>query len=319
MRVLRLLALVLVLPLSALGLAHVDRSLETSAAQAPAPGLHVMSFMSKALHGRINYAVWLPRDYRRSRRRYPVVYLLHGLPDTGRAFRDSRVADIGTIAQRAGRPVIVVAPQGARRSDTDAEWRDWGPGRNWETATAVELVKAIDSRFRTIADRRDRALIGISAGGYGATLTALHHPETYSVIESWSGYFQPTDPDGQNVLDLGSAQRNLQASAHAFVPCLARMVPSDRPKLIGFFVGDQDTRFLDENRRLDAELTAASVPHRFAVYPGAHDDTFWDAHERDWLMAGVRLLPSRQPQGPQDAEGVRDRARGAGCPVDEPG
>jgi enterochelin esterase-like enzyme len=318
-RALRLLGLVVALPLAALGLVRAGDALEASSARQPAAGLHIMSFASRALRGRVSYAIWLPRGYRTSHRRYPVVFLLHGLPDSGKAFKSSRVAELGSIAQRDGRPVIVVAPQGGRRNDTDAEWHDWGPGRDWETATAAELVADVDGRFRTIADRRDRALIGISAGGYGAMLIALHHPETYGVIESWSGYFQPTDPEGSNVLDLGSAQRNVQASAHAFVPCLARMAPADRPRLIGFFVGNQDSRFLAENRRLDAELTAAGVPHLFRVYAGAHDDAFWDAHEERWLMAGVRLLPATPPRGPADAEGIRDRARSAGCPVDEPG
>jgi S-formylglutathione hydrolase FrmB len=188
-------------PLLALLLARAGHALERPAPPSrhePAAGLHLASLRSAALRGRLRYAIWLPRGYATSTRRYPVVYLLHGLPDRGGAYRNSRAAELGEIAQRHGRRVIVVAPQGARRGDTDPEWHDWGPGRDWETATSTELVAAVDRRFRTIADRRARALIGISAGGYGATLIALHHPENYGVVESWSGYFHPTNPRGDS-------------------------------------------------------------------------------------------------------------------------
>jgi enterochelin esterase-like enzyme len=47
-------------------------------------------------------------------------------------------------------------------------------------------VTWIDDHYRTIPERSARGIIGISAGGYGATLIAIHHPETYSVIESCS-------------------------------------------------------------------------------------------------------------------------------------
>ena len=63
---------------------------------------------------------------------------------------------------------------------------DWGPGRNWETAIAKEVPAYVDGRFRTIADRRGRALVGLSAGGYGAVLVALHHLSDFSAVESWS-------------------------------------------------------------------------------------------------------------------------------------
>ena len=67
----------------------------------------------------------------------------------------------------------------------------------------------MDTHYRTIASRRARALVGVSAGGYGAVLLALHHLETYSVVESWSGYFHPTDPDGTSPLD-GPATEDAQ-------------------------------------------------------------------------------------------------------------
>jgi enterochelin esterase-like enzyme len=204
------------------------------------------------------------------------------------------IADWGGDAERAGRPAIVVAPQGARRGDSDPEWHDWGRGRDWETAIAGELVRHVDRTFRTIADRSGRAIIGVSAGGYGASIIGVHHPRTFSVIQSWSGYFHPTDPEGDAPLDLGSPEANSAASVHSYVVDARRSAVFDRPIAFGFYIGDEDPHFLPENEQLHRELLAAMVRHTYAVYPGAHSGAFWADHEREWIAAAVaRLAPAR--------------------------
>jgi S-formylglutathione hydrolase FrmB len=90
--------------------------------------------------------------------------------------------------------------------------------------------------LRTIADRRGRALVGLSAGGYGPSCSTLHHLGSYSAVESWSGYFRPTDRSGYCALDLGSAAANRRASAHSFVRTLRRD-SRRRPTFFAFYVG----------------------------------------------------------------------------------
>jgi S-formylglutathione hydrolase FrmB len=119
--------------------------------------------------------------------------------------------------QVAHRKAVVVAPQGARDGDTDPEYHNWGPGRNWETALTKELPAVVDARFRTIRSRSGRALIGFSAGGYGASVLGLHHLDEFAVVESWSGYFRATDPSGHFALDVGSPAQNAYASVHTLV------------------------------------------------------------------------------------------------------
>jgi enterochelin esterase-like enzyme len=247
-------------------------------------------FASKALGGVEHYAVFLPAGYSTSRQRYPVVYALHGLPTDATGYERMSIDAWGRAAQRAGRPAIVVSPQGARAGDTDPEWHDWGPKRDWETAVAVELVRHVDHAYRTIANRRDRALIGVSAGGYGATLIGLHHPETFSVIQSWSGYFHPTDPAGDAPLDVGSPEENAAANAHTYVPLISRIYRNHKPSYFGFYVGDEDWRFLAENEQLHSELLRAHVPHTYAVYPGGHSGAFWTVHEDTWIGDAVDEL-----------------------------
>jgi enterochelin esterase-like enzyme len=244
-------------------------------------------FHSSALRGQVGFEIYLPPGYARSHKRYPVVYFLHGLPASSDSFRGA--AAFAKALEAARKPAILVGPQGARDGDSDPEYIDWGTGRNWETALGTELPRYVDAHYRTIPGRRGRALVGLSAGGYGAALVALHRLSAFSVIESWSGYFHPTDPTGTRSLDLGSTAANRHASAHSFVGSLRRTF-AKRPTFFAFYVGAQDSRFLDENVQLHRELAAAKVPHVFEVYEGGHSQSLWLRHATPWLRLALEHL-----------------------------
>lgn len=253
------------------------------------PEVVQQSFRSKALRGTIHYAVALPPGYAATRLRYPVVYFLHGLPASPTAYKAIRgLADTLALNRLSA---ILVGAQGARKGDTDPEWHNWGRGRDWETATASELIAQVDTHYRTIARRAGRAIVGVSAGGYGATLIGIHHPGTYEVIESWSGYFRATNPAGKP-LDLGTRNANVDANAHFAVPRLKHAFARYPSTFFGFFIGNKDPYpgFVADNRRLDRELAEAGLPHRFQVYEGAHTQAFWNQHDDEWLDAAVKRL-----------------------------
>jgi enterochelin esterase-like enzyme len=275
---------------SALGFAVVLLVALATAGGAATRASHVSvrrALYSPAVEGRLRLAVYLPANYETSGKRYPVVYFLHGLPASSTAYQGSSF--LADALDRTGGPAIVVAPQGARDNDSDPEYLDWGPGRNWETAITRDVVGYVDSHFRTIAGRRGRAIVGLSAGGYGSVLLALHHLRSFSVVESWSGYFHPTNPAGTAALDLGSAEANAYASAHSFVSTLKRSF-NRAPTFFAFYVGSADKRFHDENVQLDRELDRAGVGHVFHVYPGGHQQSVWQAHAATWLDLAVRHL-----------------------------
>jgi len=263
----------------------------TSATQTAqgAPRIVDGSFHSVALNGTIHYSIAFPPGYDSSGKRYPVVYFLHGLPANDQAYKGIGVYADSLAA--TGHSAIVVGAQGARAGDTDPEWHNWGPGRDWETATESELVSWIDHHYRTLARRSGRAIIGVSAGGYGASLIAIHHPATYQVIESWSGYFVLTTPEGKPK-DLGSPEANAHASAHAHVPELKGTFAPYGKTFFGFYIGAQDPYpgFVEDNEQLDQELTEAGIPHVFELYQGAHDASFWREHQDEWLGAAVERL-----------------------------
>lgn len=259
---------------------------------APAARVQDVVVPAPSLGGTMRAVVVLPRDYASSGERYPVITFLHGLPAAPFSYRG-----VGFLAQaldRVGGDAVIVAPQGARPGDTDPEYLDWGPGRNWETALSRDLRRYVDAHYRTLRDRRARAIIGLSAGGYGAMLVALHHLRDFAVVESWGGYFHPTDPSGTRPLDLGSAAANRHASAHALVASL-RADERRRPTFVAFYVGRDDGRFRRENVTLDAELDTAGVAHVFHVYPGGHSTSVWQAHASDWLGLAVAHLTPASP------------------------
>ncbi len=252
-----------------------------------------LAFHSTALDATMHARVFLPAGYDTSGpRRYPVVYFLHGLPATSVSYSGLRW--VAKALAATGEPAILVAPQGARDDDTDAEYLDWGVGRNWETYVSSELVHVIDSRFRTIATVRGRAIIGESAGGYGAAVIGFDHLDRYAAIESWSGYFVPTDPTGLVKLDRGSKAANDRASLHHLVATSAAEIRRDHP-FFAFYVGRGDTRFLQQNLTLDGELAAAHIPHVFDVYAGGHTTALWERHAVRWLRLALAHLASPTP------------------------
>jgi S-formylglutathione hydrolase FrmB len=234
--------------------------------------------------GSLGYEVYLPDGYDTSNLRYPVIYFLHGLPANSSAFRQFGWLDSAMDAQR--RQAILVVPQAASGADTDPEYL----GR-WETAIASDIPKAVDAHYRTIPSRAGRAIIGLSAGGYGAMHLALAHLAKFSVVESWSGYFHPTDPTGDYAIDLGSTAKNDAANVHKqFAALLAQL--KELPLYIGFYIGraDQTGSFVAENEQLNQELTVARIPHVFRLYPGGHQQSLWSSQAKTWLGLALNHL-----------------------------
>ena len=262
-------------------------ALLVTAGAATGTTLATTSFRSRAVGGQLHYTIQLPSGYSASGLRYPVIYFLHGLPATATAYQT--LSWVERALEATGRPAILVVAQGASAAMSDPEYHDWGAGNNWETALANELPAYIDAHYRTIANRSGRAIIGYSAGGYGATILGLHNLARYSVIESWSGYFRPTDPSGVNTLDVGSQEEDDYASVHNLVTTLKKRFQR-YPTFLGFYVGKSDPTFVADNTRLHRELTAARISHLFELYAGGHTTSLWQAHAARWLTLALDHL-----------------------------
>jgi enterochelin esterase-like enzyme len=262
-------------------------SILTVARAAPSPREQDTDLQSQAIAGRLHFVAYLPTGYDEGSTRYPVVYLLHGLPADGTGYRG--VGFVERALDATGSPAILIAPQGSTDSSTDPEYLDQGPGNRWDTAISHELVRVVDARFRTIRSRAGRALVGVSAGGYGAMHLALGHLDQFAAVESWSGYFHPTDPTGTRTLDLGSEHANARADVHQEIQA-SRARLKALPTFIAFYVGRDDTRFAAENRQLNRELSRAGIPHVFRIYPGGHDQSLWQRYAAAWLTLALDHL-----------------------------
>jgi enterochelin esterase-like enzyme len=132
--------------------------------------------------------VYLPPGFNLSHR-YPVVYLLHGLPGSPSEYIDG--AGLGEFADAqivAGtlRPFIAVIPAAGTSPSYNGEWAGY-----WETALVNDIVPWVDAHLPTLASASGRTIAGLSAGGFGAVDIALRHPGLFGTVESWSGYFTP--------------------------------------------------------------------------------------------------------------------------------
>jgi enterochelin esterase-like enzyme len=276
-----------VLAIAAITLAAVLSEGSPAKTASPARTVTVMC-NSPSLDGKLPAAVYLPAGYQNGNTRYPVVYFLHGLPAGPSSYTANSF--VARAIAEDGRHAIVVAPQGARHDNDDREYLNWGPTEDWPKAISRDLPHCIDARFRTIATRKGRALIGLSAGGFGAFNIGLRREDTYAAVESWSGYFAATDPTGLRKLDLGSERANRRAR----VPRGRRLVSrlSRYPTLIAFYVGRQDSRFLNANILLDKSFNARGILHVFSVYPGGHSGSLWVSQAPHWLALALDQMQS---------------------------
>jgi pimeloyl-ACP methyl ester carboxylesterase len=133
--------------------------------------------------------VYLPPSYRReSTRRYPVLYLLHGATSTPEEWLEGvyqgmnlRVTLDSLIAARAIPEFIVVMPDA--NNALGADWYTNSPATgNWQDFVVRDLVGHIDGHYRTDSNRRRRALVGHSMGGFGALAIGFEHPNVFGLI-----------------------------------------------------------------------------------------------------------------------------------------
>jgi diacylglycerol O-acyltransferase/trehalose O-mycolyltransferase len=245
--------------------------------------------------------VLLPAGYRSApRRRYPVLYLLHGADSDYRSW--TRYGDAAAITART--PVIVVMPDGG----TGGWYTDWYEGDRlvqprWETYHVGELVPWVDATYRTVAARRGRAVAGLSMGGYGALSYAARHPGTFAAAASFSGALEVGSSEAWGPRSGNEARwrAHLPISIAARLRSLAlvelrtgdgRPGPLDRRGTRPGCAGCRLEGFLHpSNVRLHRRLRKLGIRHTWDDYgPGTHDWPYWRRDLRETLPGLVRVL-----------------------------
>ncbi len=161
----------------------------------------VDSIESKVLGATVKYSVYLPDGFDTGDKRYPVVYLLHGLygchEDWEKQGRMATVAD-ELIGTGEAAPMVVIMPN-AGHEDIHNVWNGYFnmPGWSYEDYFFNELMPTAEARYRVIGDKAHRAIMGLSMGGGGSTVYAQHHPDVFSSCYAMSAWLDNGDPGEQ--------------------------------------------------------------------------------------------------------------------------
>ena len=244
----------------------------------------VDSLASKILGETRAYTILLPRNYEvNTGKRYPVVYLLHGIMDTNEGwYKNGHVKTVMDRLVESGEAeeMIVVTPN-AGGDIYAGVWNGYFnmPGWNCEDFFFQEFLPHIESKYRVIADRSHRAIGGLSMGGGGSTVYAQRHPDVFCAVYAMSALMTldangGLPSHGQEKMDIFNNSVR-EHSATDFV-CRADDRQKEALRAIRWFVdcGDDDVLF-DVDIEFYQAMRDAGIPCQLRVRDGGHDWEYW--------------------------------------------
>ncbi|HAQ21317.1 MAG TPA: 1,4-beta-xylanase [Prolixibacteraceae bacterium] len=241
-----------------------------------------LSMPSKILKMDRKYAIYLPEDYETSQRSYPVLYLLHGSGDDQSGWiQFGEVKNIADKSIQEGKctAMIVVMPDGntGQRGYFNSPKGDW----NYEDFFFQELMPYIEKTYRIRAEKRYRAISGLSMGGGGTFMYALHHPELFSSACPLSAYVGPiTNEEAAARWEKQYPGISKEDQANYFTRHsaleLVNAIPDDQKKAVRWYIDCGDDDFLVEGNCLaHIAMRKKEIPHEFRIRDGAHNWTYW--------------------------------------------
>ena len=241
-----------------------------------------LSMPSKILKGDRKYAIYLPPHYETSQRSYPVLYLLHGGGDdqTGWVqFGEVQYITDKAIAEGITTPMIIVMPdantgQRGYFNDLKNEWR-------YEDFFFEEFMPFVEKTYRIKKEKRYRAVAGLSMGGGGSFMYALHHPELFSSACPLSASTGPLSLEDTKAMLERRNQKGTDEQIEAYykkysVLPLIDALPDDQKKSVRWYIDCGDDDFLFEGNSLaHIAMRKKEIPHEFRIRDGAHNWTYW--------------------------------------------
>ena len=242
-----------------------------------------LSIPSKILKSDRKYAIYLPAGYETSQRSYPVLYLLHGATDNHTGWVQfgevQRIAD-KAIEDGSATAMIIVMPD----ADTGqmGYFNNIAGNWNYEDFFFQEFLPAIEKSYRIKAVKHYRAVAGLSMGGGGSFMYALHHPELFSSACPLSAYVGPLNMDEArmrvkktNPEITDDAKIKAYYENHNAIE-LVNKIPDDQKKAVRWYIDCGDDDFLYEgNSLIHIAMRKKDIPHEFRTRDGAHNWTYW--------------------------------------------
>ncbi len=244
-----------------------------------------LSMTSKILNMERKYAIYLPADYESSQRSYPVLYLLHGGGDDQTGWvQFGEVLHIAdeAVSQGKATPMIIVMPdantgQRGYYNDVKGTWR-------YEDFFFEEFMPFVEKKYRIKSEKRFRAISGLSMGGGGTFIYALHHPELFSSacpLSASVGYLSVQQAKerlagsgNENITDAEAASYFSKYSALALIDSIS----DDQKKAVRWYIDCGDDDFLFEgNSLVHIAMRKKEIPHEFRIRDGGHTWTYWRA------------------------------------------
>ncbi|MDC1012531.1 alpha/beta hydrolase-fold protein [Flavobacteriaceae bacterium] len=239
---------------------------------------------SKILKGERKFAVYLPPDYETSSRSYPVLYLLHGYTDdqTGWVqFGEVQHITDKAINEGTATPMIIIMPDAdtGLPGYTNALSGNW----NYEDFFFEEFMPYVEGRFRIKKKKQFRAVAGLSMGGGGSFLYALHRPDLFSSAAPLSASLGPQRLDEMNefaYLGYTSANHNKKDfeiySNRNNQLRIVDQLSKETLNSVRWYIDCGDDDFLYEaNSLMHIKLRKKGVNHEFRIRDGGHTWTYW--------------------------------------------
>jgi enterochelin esterase-like enzyme len=219
------------------------------------------------------------------------LYLLHGGGDDQTGWvQFGEVLHIADEAINSGQatPMIIVMPDantGKRGylNDIKGEWR-------YEDFFFQEFMPFIEKTYRIRPDKQYRAVAGLSMGGEGTFIYALHHPELFSSACPLSAATGPKNIDEFNngrwkQMAEGVSEADKEAYFKKYsVLSLIENMPDDQKKAVRWYIDIGDDDFLYEgNSLVHIAMRKKEIPHEYRVGDGVHSWVYWRAALPDVL------------------------------------
>ena len=224
---------------------------------------------SPSMKKNIKSVIITPDNYS-SAKEFPVVYLLHGYSGNHLDWIN-KAKGFEKAADQYG--IIIVCPDGGFGSwywDSPVD-----PTSKYETFVSDELVKSVDSKYKTIKNRKGRAITGLSMGGHGALYLAFRHQDVYGAAGSMSGGvdIRPFPNNWDMSKRLGTyAEQPERWEKNTVINMLNLLSPNSLAIIID--CGSEDF-FYKVNENLHQQLLYRNIPHDFITRPGGHTWPYW--------------------------------------------
>lgn len=230
--------------------------------------------------------VYTPAGYEEGSKRYPVLYLLHGMGGDEEAWmctgRASQILD-NLIASGKAKPMIVVMTNGntlhkaAPGESDEFTMQPYGCG-SFDTSFEAhfkDVLKFVDSRYRTVRSASGRAICGLSMGGGHSFYVSLNYPKTFDYVGLFSASVGSNRPDRNKARMVPEIYENVDAKIDALF--------RNNPKLYYIAIGKTDFLY-DVNKELRQKLDAKGYKYEYLETEGGHIWRNWRIYLEDFAQ-----------------------------------